>query len=82
MTTFDSLAENYDAGRIGYSNDVYNISSAFGLDPKHRVLDVGCGTGLASCSAHSITAFTSPVSIRPSRCSRRRVARFPDATWI
>ena len=48
MSKFDALAERYDASRIGYSNDVYNNLVAFGLKKGHRILDIGCGTGLAS----------------------------------
>jgi len=48
MTSFDLLAEHYHAGRLGYSNDVYNALVGYGLTPGVRVLDVGCGTGLAS----------------------------------
>lgn len=46
-TTFDALAEHYDAGRIGYANEIYNHLVGFGLTSNHRILDVGCGTGLA-----------------------------------
>ena len=48
MTAFDTLAEAYDAGRIGYSNDVYNNLVSFGLTQSHNILDIACGTGLAS----------------------------------
>ena len=48
MTTFDAIAEHYHHGRIGYSNDVYNALLGYGLVPKSKVVDIGCGTGLAS----------------------------------
>ena len=48
MSTFDALAERYDAGQLGYSNDVYNNLVSFGLKKGHRILDIGCGTGGAS----------------------------------
>ena len=48
MTSFDQLVNEYDAGRLGYANDVYNNLVAFGLLPKHAIVDIGSGTGLAS----------------------------------
>jgi SAM-dependent methyltransferase len=48
MTAFDTLAEHYHAGRLGYSGDLYNALFGYGMTPGMRVLDVGCGTGLAS----------------------------------
>jgi ubiquinone/menaquinone biosynthesis C-methylase UbiE len=48
MSGFDELAAQYDAGRLGYSTDLYNMLASFGLSPRDHVLDVACGTGLAS----------------------------------
>lgn len=48
MTTFDSLAPFYAAGRIGYSGELYSTLFQYGLHNRLHVLDVGCGTGLAS----------------------------------
>ncbi len=48
MTAYYVLAEHYDAGRTGYSNELYDALSAFGFARSGAVLDLGCGTGLAS----------------------------------
>lgn len=48
MTAYDALATEYDAGRIGYSNDVYNTLVGYGLHQRCEILDIGCGSGLAS----------------------------------
>jgi ubiquinone/menaquinone biosynthesis C-methylase UbiE len=48
MNTFDLISEHYDRGRLGYSNDIYNALVGYGLAPSHAILDLGCGTGLAS----------------------------------
>jgi ubiquinone/menaquinone biosynthesis C-methylase UbiE len=80
-TTFDALAEHYDAGRIGYANEIYNHLVAFGLTPKHRILDVGCGTGLASRPLLDNT-FT-VVGVDPSeRMLAHAKRRYPDAQWV
>jgi ubiquinone/menaquinone biosynthesis C-methylase UbiE len=45
---FDHLAAEYDAYRSGYSRSLYEILSEYGFKPGWSVLDVACGTGLAS----------------------------------
>ncbi len=80
-TTFDSLAENYDAGRIGYANEVFNHLVAFGLSRKHRVLDIGCGTGLASGPLIE-NGFT-VAGVDPSeKMLVHAKRRYPDAEWV
>jgi SAM-dependent methyltransferase len=80
-TTFDSLAENYDAGRIGYATEVYDHLVEFGLTPKHRILDIGCGTGLASAPLLD-NAFT-VVGVDPSEPMLAHAKRrFPSAQWL
>lgn len=80
-TTFDSLAEQYDAGRIGYANDIYNYLVTFGLSAKHRILDVGCGTGLAS--GPLIDNNFNVVGVDPSEPMLAHAKRrYPDAEWV
>ena len=45
---FDQLAAEYDEYRSGYSRSLYDILSEYGFKPGWSVLDVACGTGLAS----------------------------------
>jgi ubiquinone/menaquinone biosynthesis C-methylase UbiE len=81
MTTFDSLAEHYDAGRLGYSNDLYNALLGFGLAPRHHVLDVACGTGLASRPLVENGFKVTGVDVSEPMLAKAR-ARFPDASWV
>lgn len=81
MTSFDTLVTEYDAGRLGYSNDVYNTLVAFGVVPKHAILDIGCGTGLAS--APLIENGYNVTGVDPSE-PMLAVAkeRYPEAKWV
>jgi ubiquinone/menaquinone biosynthesis C-methylase UbiE len=81
VTSFDTLVTEYDAGRLGYSNDVYNTLVAFGVVPKHAILDIGCGTGLAS--APLIENGYNVTGVDPSE-PMLAVAkeRYPEAKWV
>lgn len=45
---YSKLAQDYDANRIGYSLELYSMAVDFGLPVRGKILDVACGTGLAS----------------------------------
>ncbi len=81
MTSFDQLVTEYDAGRLGYANDVYNNLVAFGLSPRHTIVDIGCGTGLASAplieNGYNITGVDPS---EPMLAVARE--RYPEATWV
>jgi ubiquinone/menaquinone biosynthesis C-methylase UbiE len=81
VTSFDQLVNEYDAGRLGYANDVYNNLVAFGLSPRHTVVDIGCGTGLAS--APLIENGYNVTGVDPSE-PMLAVARerYPEAKWV
>lgn len=80
-TTFDQLADAYRAGRLGYPNDTYNHLVAYGLQPSHKILDIGSGTGLAS--APLIENNYAVTGIDPS-ASMVEIAKssYPQAAWV
>jgi ubiquinone/menaquinone biosynthesis C-methylase UbiE len=47
-SSFDERAGEYDAYRTGYSRTLYETLLELGFAPGWHVLDVACGTGLAS----------------------------------
>jgi ubiquinone/menaquinone biosynthesis C-methylase UbiE len=80
MTAFDTLAESYDTGRVGYSNDVYNNLVSFGLTQAHNVLDMACGTGLASGPLVENGFRVVGLDISQAMVDRAK-SRYPGAKW-
>jgi ubiquinone/menaquinone biosynthesis C-methylase UbiE len=80
MTTFDELADAYEAGRVGYSTELYNTLVGFGLNPRLTVLDVACGTGLASRPLIENGVHVTGIDVSEPMLEKARV-RFPG-TWI
>jgi ubiquinone/menaquinone biosynthesis C-methylase UbiE len=80
-TTFDSLADAYDDGRIGYSNELYDMLVEYGLSPNAHVLDVACGTGLASRPLIENGFRVTGVDVSEPMLAKAR-ASLPGATWI
>ncbi len=80
MSVYDNCAAEYRAGRTGYSNDLYNTLVGFGLSQRDRILDVGCGSGLASepliANDFQITGVDAS---EPMLEQARR--EFPQASW-
>jgi ubiquinone/menaquinone biosynthesis C-methylase UbiE len=81
MTAFDTLAENYDLGRIGYSNDIYTMLTGWGLAPTHRVLDVGAGTGIGSAPLINRGMHVTGVDPAPAMLEIAE-RNYPQATWV
>lgn len=81
MSGYDTLAQQYDAGRIGYSPDLYRTIVEFGVEPSAQILDVACGTGLASRpfaeNDYRVTGIDRSDAML--EIARKNV---PDATWM
>lgn len=76
-----AIAEAYDSGRTGYSNELYDTIFAAGIPRGASVIDVGCGTGLAS-EPFALNGFAvTGVDASPAMLAfaRRRV---PEATFV
>ncbi len=80
-TTFDTVANHYDSARPGYPEELFDdIVSLSGLPDNGRVLEIGCGSGVA----------TAPMARRGYRMhcvehgeelaveARRNLATFPN----
>jgi ubiquinone/menaquinone biosynthesis C-methylase UbiE len=75
------LAAEYALHRTGYSNELYDAIAAFGLRRGAKILDVGCGTGIAS-EAFAANAFpVTGVDLSPAMLQKAK-ERFPDAAFV
>lgn len=75
------LAQEYANYRTGYSNELYDTIAAFGLRRGATILDVGCGTGIAS-APFAMNGF--PVTgADPSEAMLAQASqRLPNATFV
>lgn len=76
-----AIAEAYDSGRTGYSNELYDTVFTAGIPRSGSVIDIGCGTGLAS-EPFALNGFAvTGVDASPEMLAfaRRRV---PEATFV
>lgn len=76
-----AIAQEYASFRSGYSNELYDFIAQFGLKRGATILDVGCGTGMAS-EPFAMNGF--PVTgIDPSESMLAAAAqRLPNATFV
>lgn len=81
MTSFDARSGDYDGGRVGYANEVYTTLAGFGLAPHQKIVDIGCGTGLASAPLIESGYRVTGVDISVPMLGRAR-ARFPEAHFV
>jgi SAM-dependent methyltransferase len=82
---FDTVVDAYDARRPSYPAEVFDdLASLVGLTPRSRVLEIGCGTGLATVPLARTGASVLAVEIGPSLAlvARDRVAAFPNVSIV
>lgn len=77
---YSKLAEGYDANRIGYSADLYAVLAEAGFKADGKVLDIACGTGLASEPLAKAGAKITGVDSSEEMLEFAR-ARMPEQTW-
>ncbi|GAC1391140.1 MAG: hypothetical protein NVSMB31_08420 [Vulcanimicrobiaceae bacterium] len=78
---YAKLAQEYDASRIGYSSDLYAAMSEYGFPARGKILDVACGTGLASEPLAAGGAHITGID-RSSEMLAFARKRLPDAKFV
>jgi SAM-dependent methyltransferase len=78
--SFDDLAEAYDRFRLGYADDVYEALVEYGVPPRARLLDLGCGTGLVAKEMARRGAVVTGVDLSEAMIARARI-RVPEASF-
>jgi ubiquinone/menaquinone biosynthesis C-methylase UbiE len=78
---FNDLAEAYDRYRTGYADDVYDALAEYGVTAGMRVIDLGCGTGLAVAALAARACAVVGVDVSEPMLARAR-ARVPAATFV
>ncbi len=81
MSAYDSLATNYDMGRIGYANELYQTIVDYGLGRTAKILDVACGTGIASRPFVENDYDVTGVDQSDAMLEIAR-SNLPQATWV
>jgi SAM-dependent methyltransferase len=84
-TTFDSVAERYDAARPRYPHAVVDdLVASAGLHAGSRVLEIGCGTGQLTVDLARRGLDITAVELGPSLAAlaRRNLAPFPNARVV
>lgn len=77
---YSNLAEGYDANRIGYSGDLYAVLTEAGLKSDAKILDIACGTGLASEPLAKAGAKITGIDRSEEMLDFAR-SRMPGQTW-
>jgi SAM-dependent methyltransferase len=78
--SFDELAESYDRYRIGYADELYDALAESGVGVHARVLDVACGTGLATEALAARGCVVTGIDISEAMLARAR-RRVPAAPF-
>jgi SAM-dependent methyltransferase len=79
--SFDEDAERYDRARPGYPHDLFDdLAALAGLQPRSRVLELGCGTGQATVPLARRGYEVAAVELGPklAEVARRKLAAFPS----
>ena len=79
-TTFDPVAEQYDAVRPGYPDALIDdLVSVSGVPPGGRILEIGCGPGKATISfaQRGFAMLCIDISENMIRVARRNLGSFP-----
>lgn len=77
---YSKLAEGFEASQIGYSSDLYAVLAENGLKTTGAILDVACGTGLASEPLAKAGAKITGIDASDEMLEYAR-ARMPGQTW-
>lgn len=75
------LADDYARHRIGYSPEVYDTIAQFGLQRGATVLDLGCGTGIATATFASNGFTVTGLDPSPSMLEKAK-HHVPSATFV
>ncbi len=78
---YSKLAEDYDAHRIGYSLELYSLAAEYGFAMQGKILDVACGTGLASEPFAKEGAKVTCIDSSPEMLKYAE-ARVPNAAFV